>query len=139
MAVAVAWSLGCSGGGARKKVECTIKYKDKDVAGTLELHQDGKKTWEGPITKGKVTIPNQPKGTYKVAIKSMMDVSGVGAGGPGTTNLQPPPSGSKDGTSVMPDMGGTIDPPKKYSNPETSGLTLEITGDKQTVEFPLTD
>jgi len=136
LAAAVVWSIGCSGGGAKTEVQGSITYKDKPVSGTIELQADGKKVAEAPITGGKYKIANPPKGTYQVVIRPMGVAAGVPGAGPGASPaVSSPPLGSG-----MPNiMSQTIDPPAKYSDARTSGLTLEVKGGKETQDFALTD
>jgi hypothetical protein len=107
-----------------------VTHGGKNVAGSLEIYQDGKKVAESPITDGKYILANPPKGSYKVAIKPQ-GVSGiqVGTGGPAPGMTM----------SSMPGMEKreTVSPPAKYGDPNSSGLTLDVQGGKETKDFPL--
>jgi len=126
---------GCSGKKPKSKVTGKVTVGDKPVMGEVVFLGDDGKEFKGVINAkdGIYTLLDAPNGQYKVAVKGM----GAGLNVPGGGGQVAPP---KDAPKMdMPDLarGQSVQPPAKYGDPKTSGLTFEVTGGEQTFDIPL--
>jgi len=121
---AAALTAGCGGGGG-STVTGTVKYNDQPVpSGRVLLVSSDGKEGSGAIADGKYTVTNAPSGTCKIGLivpPASSAVPETGGGGVATPDAAMP-----GGKSLSTPKG--MDIPGKYSNPETSGLTVNVTG-----------
>lgn len=131
LALAVAVAVGCGGSkGSKDSVSGKVTSNNQPVSGLIEFtFSDGKMLASPLAPDGGYSIPAPPKGDAKVAVK------GLGA---------PPGPGIKAGAEMpkgvdMPGgVGGGVQPPAKYGNPTTSGLTYTVKGGEEKKDFDLT-
>jgi hypothetical protein len=119
-----------------------VTYQDKPLpSGSVTFYGANGQTDSSSITaEGHYTIPRAPVGPVKVTV-----VTGLPPAGP------PPvikgPGGDKpakhpgEGKTGAPAGTGSarhhVVLPRKYEDPEQSGLTFTVTGGKQTIDIPL--
>jgi len=138
-AAALIGLAGCSGGSAKGgKVSGKVLLGGQPVAGTVYFTGGGegkdKKEYTSPIgADGQYQISNIPKGDYKISVKGMPGANVPGANeakGPEGKDLPALPGADKTKPPGVP-------PPEKYANPETSGLTISVTGATQPYDITL--
>jgi hypothetical protein len=137
---------GCTGGG-KGTVSGSVKYKGQPVTGgTMHLTPSGGGTAVVITIKpdGTFVSTDIPKGNYKVAIEteSLNPKNPNHTKQPGYNMPQgakPPPGAPEPPKFDMGDQPKYVQIPPKYATANSSGLTWDITGGKQTKEFDLPD
>jgi hypothetical protein len=118
---------GCPGAGdVNNSVNGKVTVGDKPASGSVVfLGPDNKEVMGAISPDGTYNIPNPKKGLNKIAVKGTGMPALVQSGGkmPGIKEKDVPEQKDK-----MPDVGGGVDPPKKYESFESSGLTYEVKG-----------
>lgn len=141
LAVALGAATGCGSKGKKGTVSGKVTYKDAPLTGgTITLYPEGKEGAPYPIpinADGSFSASGVPTGKMRVSFEteSMKKQAGY-------QTIKPPrgvklPEMSKPDLD-MPNQGVYVQIPAKYSKPETSGQTCEITTGKQDLKFDLT-
>jgi hypothetical protein len=115
-------------GGGGVIVTGTVKFSDGTPVdfGSVAF-DDGKKMFNGTITNGNYAtgiskVEKIPAGTYRVYLQ-------------GTTVQEKTWGKGEDGSDILLDYKEVPRVAAKYTSPETSGLTLEVKGGKQTFDM----
>jgi hypothetical protein len=115
-----------------------VTYRDKPVpSGAVTFHGANGRTDSGSLdAEGNYTIPQAPVGPVKVTV-----VTGLP---PGPAPVIRRPGGEKPPQHPGEKAGGTgpaprkhVVLPKKYEDPQQSGLTFTVTSGAQTINIPL--
>lgn len=125
---------GCGGPPqASNSVKGTIKVDGENLSGGTIIFHGAKKDVPGPILMGKYNVDEPPIETLKVSIRAASGPVQAVGGDKGKLAVE-----SKDaGATLAPASGGGKAPNKKYGSPETSGLTYEFKGGRQTKDWDL--
>ncbi len=126
--------LVCAAGCGSPKISGKVTYKGEPLHMGLVVFTaaDG---WSGTAQineDGSYSIANVPAGTAKVAVDSFGESANLPARGkvmrrPRDEHSPPPPDSGPAGVKI----------PAKYNKADTSGLTVEVTGGKQTYNIEL--
>jgi hypothetical protein len=131
---------GCTGG-SKGTLSGSVKSKGQTVTGgTINLVPSGGGTAVVITIKpdGTFASTDIPKGSYKVAIETE-SIKHTQQPGYNMGGRKPPPGTPEPPKFDMGDQPKYVQINPKYANANNSGLTLDITGGKQTKEFDLTD
>jgi hypothetical protein len=135
----LALATGCSSYGT---ITGKVTYQNRPLTGgtVLFTSTEGKGTKSAPIgADGSYTIEKMPTGPAKIAVETKSaQVGGFGRSGP-PTSMQPPkgvdlPDKAKS-SGIYGSTGNKQPPeniPDSYGNPDTSELTVTVTGGSQT-------
>ncbi len=134
LVVLVLAAAGC--GPAKAKISGVVKYNGEPLpSGTITFLSDaGNKQVKGAdIVDGKYTIPDFYAGPAKVTVTTQKPPGRGGTPPPGVAVIEPPA-----GSPAPAPPGKYVPIPRKYANPENSGLTYDIKAGEQTKDFDLT-
>jgi len=131
----LAWIPGCPDSSKNNVVSGKVTLGDKPVAGEVIFTGPDNKVASSPILDGKYSIVNPPMGMCKITLKGGLAAGGISVKDAGKA----PPDSTKSKEVKMPEekMATGVPPPKKYENPETSGLTYEVKPGKHEKDIPL--
>lgn len=140
---------GCSSKGPVSGLSGNVKYKGTPVtAGTITFTakaegRDAGGTYFAAINSdGTYSTSQLPDGEFGVAIETESanpnrpTMDQYGGRGKGKMKASPAPDDAGPAAAAK---GGYVKIPPKYSNPKTSGLSVTLTGGKNTQDFELTD
>jgi len=143
-AAVLAWIPGCPASITSNQATGKVTTEGKIVDGEVTFIGADNKQKSAPIgPDGIYTILDPPQGNVKIIVKGRPGVPGLPPGGdkgPAAVDVKK----GKDFDAVgFKDKGGTlpiaVPPPKKYENPETSGLTKEVKpGKNENMDLNLT-
>ena len=133
LAVLAPLVAGC-GGEQLGQVKGTVTLDGKPLSkGTLTFEAPGKRPATARVEAGQIveatthkTGDGVPVGAHKVAVAATEDAASAVVANPG--------EGKGPGANYM---SGKSLLPAKYNNPETSGLTAEVKGGENVLEFNL--
>jgi hypothetical protein len=140
-------ALAAAGCGKSGTVEGTVYWRDKPVTGGTVVfipQEEGKRSVTATIgSDGKFKAEKVPKGSFKVAI----DTSTARPSMPGAAGKWRPPKDAPVTPQMEKMYGGQGNPKdawyipdpdaEKFKNADTSGKTIEVTGDSQDFDIKL--
>jgi hypothetical protein len=120
---------GCGPKTPKNAVSGEVTLNQQPVLGVVEFIGEDGKSELAPISNGKYVTYTLKPGQFKVVVK---DPAGSAGGGPAVvkkTNVPVPPG--------MEGAKASVTPPRKYSDPNQSGLVFDFSGGQQTFDIPL--
>jgi len=118
--------VGCGGGSSgpgKDSVSGKVTLNGAAVSGTVTFIGPDNRPVESPIRPdGGYTIEKPSVGANRITVRGMLQPK---------LPKDAPPTGTTAG-------GSGASPPEKYANPNTSNLSFEVKGGKQTYDIPLT-
>jgi len=146
LALVLGLLAGCGGGKSTTSAQVSgkVTYKGQPVkGGDLAFHSKDQGVSRTFLKEdGTYVLPNAPTGPMKVTVDTeFLNQSAQKAAYPGMQGKGPmmDPSKMAGGAPAKSSTGEYVKIPAKYSNPDTTTLTVTLEPGKNTKDFPLED